>query len=107
METPIKSVLSILNRELKLATKLESQAILSQIIVEIKTNLIPFEKQKMAEMFDSGFSMGCDYALNDNFDNISGDEYLNIKNKSNKIITCEICDSEVIPNCKYEDCPYN
>lgn len=107
MLSPIERTLNILNRELLLCNNLETKAVISEIIVKVKTNLLPFEKQNMAEMFDSGFSMGCDYALNDNFDNISGEEYINIKKKSNQIITCEICDSEVIANCKYEDCPYN
>lgn len=105
METPIKSVLSILNRELKLANKLESQAILSQIIVEVKTNIVPEENKNMEEMFDTGFSMGCDYALNDR-GNMTGKEWLLRKN-SEKIIHCEICDSEVLPNCEYYNCPNN
>jgi hypothetical protein len=103
MLTPIKRTLNILNRELLLCKNLETKAVISEIIVQVKTNLIPFEKEKMAEMFDSGFSIGCDYALNDQ-GNISGKEF--IEKQNSKVITCEICDLEVIPDCGYLECPY-
>ena len=101
MKTPIKKVLSILKRELTLCNGIESKAILSELILEIESNLINYENDIMAEMFDSGFSMGCDYALNDK-ENITGKKWLE---QQNKIILCEICDSEVIPICDYEECP--
>lgn len=105
MKTPIKKALSILNRELKLAKSVESKAILSEIILEVESNLIKAENDIMATMFDYGFSHGCDYALNDK-GNISGKEWL-LQKESSKVILCEICDSEVIPDCEYKDCPNN
>jgi hypothetical protein len=103
MSYPTKRILSILNRELVLSMNAETKAVLSDIINQVKTNIVPLENEKMAELFDTGFSMGCDYALNDR-GNISGKEWI-AKQKSKQVILCEICDSEVIPNCEYEDCP--
>ncbi len=103
MTTPIKRVLNILNRELKLANTTESKAILSATIIEIESNLLHFENEIMSDIFDSGFSLGSDAVLNDK-GNITGREWL--RNQSNtKNILCEICDSEIIPECEYVECP--
>ena len=102
MKTPIKRVLNILNRELKLANSTEAKAILSSTILEVQTNLITFENEVMSSVFDSGFSLGSDAILNDK-SNITGREW--IEKNQNNLILCEICDSEIIPNCEYEDCP--
>ena len=102
MKSPIKRVLNILNRELKLANSTEAKAILSSTILEVQKNLITFENEVMSSVFDSGFSLGSDAILNDK-SNITGREWME-KNQNN-LILCEICDSEIIPNCEYEDCP--
>jgi hypothetical protein len=102
MKTPIKRVLNILNRELKLANSTEAKAILSSTILEVQTNLITFENEVMSSVFDSGFSLGSDAILNDK-SNLTGREW--IEKNQNNLILCEICDSEIIPNCEYEDCP--
>ena len=102
MKSPIKRVLNILNRELKLANSTEAKAILSSTILEVQTNLITFENEVMSSVFDSGFSLGSDAILNDK-SNITGREW--IEKNQNNLILCEICDSEIIPNCEYEDCP--
>jgi len=102
MKTPINRVLNILNRELKLANSTEAKAILSSTILEVQPNLIIFENEVMSSVFDSGFSLGSDAILNDK-SNITGREW--IEKNQNNLILCEICDSEIIPNCEYEDCP--
>ena len=102
MKSPIKRVLNILNRELKLANSTEAKAILSSTILEVQTNLITFENEVMSSVFDSGFSLGSDAILNDK-SNITGREW--IEKNQNNLILCEMCDSEIITNCEYEDCP--
>lgn len=103
MQTPISKVLKILRRELELSKSIESKAILSATIVEIESNLIAYETQIMSDVFDSGFSLGADSVLNDK-PNISGNEWIANRVNDKKII-CEICDSEIIPECEYSDCP--
>lgn len=104
MRTPIKRVLNILNRELKISNSNDTKSVLSKMLVEIETNIVPLENATMSDIFDTGFSLGSDAVLNDK-PNINGVEW--VKNYiDDKIILCEICDSEIIPECEYSDCPY-